>query len=85
MEDIRVEDTPAITELLATAGRVACRATAVHTQPRAMAVAIRVLRAAVDIRLAAEAGILPVEGEDIPPVAAAILVEAITKRKNELL
>ena len=59
---------------------------AVHTRPRATAVAIRALRAAVDILLAAEAaGILLVEGADIPPVAAAIPVEAITKHTNELL
>jgi hypothetical protein len=48
-------------------------------------VAVRALRAAVDILLVAEAGILLVEGADIPPVAAAIPVEAITKHTNELL
>jgi hypothetical protein len=51
-----------------------------------MAVAVRALRAAVDILLVVEgAGIPRVEGADIPPVAAAIPVEAITKHTNELL
>ena len=53
---------------------------AVHTRPRVTAVAIQALRAAVDILLAAGAAAIPrVEGADIPPVAAAIPVEAITK------
>jgi hypothetical protein len=40
----------------------------------------------VDILLAAEAAAIPrVEGAHIPPVAAVIPVEAITKSTNELL
>jgi hypothetical protein len=78
MVDIREEGTPAIMALLATGDRVECRAMAVHTRPPVTAVAIQALRAAVDILLAAE-------GADIPPVAAAIPVEAITKSTNELL
>ncbi len=59
---------------------------AVHTRPRVTAADVRALRAAVDILLAAEgAGISRVGGADIPPVAAAIPVEAITKHTNELL
>ena len=86
MADIRVEDTLAIAALPATADRVERRAMAVHTRPRATAVAIRALRAAVDILLAAVgAGIPRVVGADIPPVAAAIPVGAITKPTNELL
>lgn len=66
--------------------RVERRATEVHTRPRATAVAVRALRAAVDILLAVEAAGIPrVEVADIPPVAAAIPVEAITKSTNELL
>ena len=86
MLDIREEGTPAIMALLATADRVECRAMAVHTRPRVTAVAIQALRAAVDILLAVEAAGIPrVEVADIPPVAAAIPVEAITKSTNELL
>jgi hypothetical protein len=86
MVDIREEGTPAIMALLAMADREECRAMAVHTRPRVTAVAIQALRAAVDILLAAEAAAIPrVEGADIPPVAAAIPVEAITKSTNELL
>lgn len=84
MVDIREEGTPAIMALLATEDRVECRAMAVHTRPRVTVVAIQALRAAVDILLAA-AAIPRVEGADIPPVAAAIPVEAITKSTNELL
>ena len=83
---IREEGTPAIMALPAIADREECRAMAVHTRPRVTAVAIQALRAAVDILLAAEAAGIPrVEVADIPPVAAAIPVEAITKSTNELL